>query len=84
MKIILFLGIVAILIQNISCQCEPVVHEDTGYVSTCCIIDLPITSSKKTCCFDSDQNCCVSNGRCERGQAGGSCTQSKLVWSEVI
>ena len=81
MKIILFLGIVATLIQNISCQCEPVVNADTGNVITCCIIDLPITSSKKTCCFDSDQNCCVdNNGRCEGGgQGGGRCQAGELV-----
>merc|ERR1712008_113296 len=75
MKIILFLGIVAVLVQHISCQCQA--FQNGG---SCCF------NPGSSCCFDSDQNCCIGdNGRCEgrRRQGGGSCqqgTRSKTCW----
>merc|ERR1712008_115599 len=68
MKIVLFLGILAVLFQHISCQC-------LNFGSGSCCFDPPTDDS---CCFDKDQWCCVdNNGRCEgQSQGGGSCQQS--------
>ena len=71
MKIILFVGIFALLVQNISCQCQAFLNGNS-----CCA-----SPPGSSCCFDQDKNCCVDNNdRCEGGgQGGGRCQAGELV-----
>ena len=75
MKIILFVGIFALLVQNISCQCRA---WENG--QSCCA-----SPPGSSCCFDKDKNCCVDaegdgDGSClGGGQGGGRCQAGELV-----
>ena len=58
MKIILFIGIAAVLVQNISCFCQVTTSPN---LLACC--SSPYQSS---CCYNKENDCCVdSKGRCE-------------------
>ena len=71
MKIIFFMGIAAVLVQNISCYCQASGSPDT---LDCCSGWAPASD----CCYNKENSCCVdSSGRCEVG-GGGSCQQSEF------
>ena len=69
--ILLFVGIFALLVQNISCQCQAFPNGNS-----CCA-----SPPGSSCCFDKDKNCCVDNNdRCEGGGLGGGrCQAGELV-----
>ena len=58
MKIIFFIGIAAVLFQNISCHCQVT---DSPNVLACCS-----SPPESSCCYNQENDCCVDgNGRCE-------------------
>ena len=71
MKIIFFMGIAAVLVQNISCYCQATNSPD---LLGCCSGWAPDSD----CCYNEENKCCVdSSGKCE-GEGGKSCQQSKF------
>ena len=58
MKIIFFIGIAAVLVQNISCYCQAT---DSPDFLACCS-----SPPESSCCYNQENDCCVDgNGRCE-------------------
>ena len=58
MKIIFFIGIAAVLVQNSSCDCQAA---DKPNVLDCCS-----SPPESSCCYNQENDCCVDgNGKCE-------------------
>ena len=58
MKITIFIGIAAVLVQNISCYCQAT---DSPDFLACCS-----SPTSPSCCYNQENDCCVDgNGRCE-------------------